>query len=255
MALEDFPMFHKNRFTSALSILEILDEVSPQLPSERGVNNINEEADGHVSRLESLVNLYGGAKTAIAMKILALFEQGWIALSSAARENHARNDEDAMRMVMEAVGLTGEMSHYQLAQLKTFLTRTLPEVKRATDIPYEDQVEFVAGCLKETADGLSARVERNIRNANVLTARNPVLSKDQAETVVSALKSGEISRELEAMAEDRPVRADARAPGRTECQMLVISPDGTTEFKIRVPYDMSPATEKLLSRYFDIKPY
>lgn len=255
MSIEDFPMFHKDRMTAARSILEILDEVSPSLPSERGVDDPIYEADLQVGRLESLVNLYGGAKTAIAMKILALFEQGWIALSSIARENHARNDEDAMRMVMEAVGLTGEMSHFQLAQLKTFLVRTLPEVKRAVDLPYEDQVEFVAGCLKETADGLSARVERNIRNANVLTSRNPVLSKEQAETVVSALKSGEISRELEAMAEQKPMKSGDGAPAKVECQMLVVAPDGTTEFKIRVSHDMTPATERLLSRYFDIKPY
>lgn len=255
MSIEEFPMFHKDRMTAARSILEILDEVSPQLPSERGADDPLYEADLHVGRLEALVNLYGGAKTAIAIKLLKLFEGGWIALSSVARENQARNDEDAMRLVMDAVGLTGEMSHFQLSQLKTFLVRTLPEVKRAARLSEEEEIGFVASCIKETADGLSARCERNIRNANVLTSKNPSLTPEQAEVVVQALKSGEISRELEALAEQKPVKTGDGAPAKVECRMIVVAPDGTTEFKIQVSHDMTPMIEKLLGRYFDMKPY
>lgn len=240
---------------AAKAIIEILDEVSLPLPSDSGISNSNLEADLHVGRLESLVNLYGGAKTAVAIKLLKLFEGGWIALSSTAKENHAKNDEEAMRMVMDTVGLTGEVSHFQLSQLKTFLVRTLPELKRAADLTEEEQIEFVVGCIKETHDGLSARVERNIRNANTLTSKNPFLDKEQAEVVINALRSGEISRELEAMVENKPRSAAESIPNKIECRMITVAPDGTTEFSIRVPINMSEVTERLLSRYFDIKPY
>lgn len=255
MSIEEFPMFNENRMIAANAILEILDEVSMPLPSDSGENNPNKEADLHVLRLQNLVNLYGGAKTAIAIRLLKLFEGGWIALSSIAKENQAKNDEEAMRMVMDAVGLTGEMSHFQLAQLKTFLVRTLPELKRAASLTEEEQIEFVLGCIKENGDGLSARIERNIRNANTLTAKNPTLTAEQADVVVQALRSGEISRELESMIENKPVTPGAGAPKKIECRMMTVSPDGTTEFSIRVPLDMMELTERLLAKYFDIKPY
>lgn len=255
MSIEEFPMFHDNRMVAARAILEILDEVSLPLPSDSGENKPNLEADLHVQRLQHLVNLYGGAKTAVAIRLLKLFEGGWIALSSIAKENQAKNDEEAMRMVMDAVGLTGEMSHFQLAQLKTFLVRTLPELKRAASLTEDEQIEFVLGCIKENGDGFAARIERNIRNANTLTAKNPTLTKEQADVVVEALRSGEISRDLEALVENKPVSSGDPAPKKIECRMLTIAPDGTTEFSIRVPLDMMAVTERLLARYFDIKPY
>lgn len=251
-------MFHKNRVTAAHAIIEILDEVSPPLPSDQGKEDPVLEADLHVGRLEHLVNLFGGARMAIAIKILQLFEDGWIPLASAARENHAKNDEEAMRMIMETVGLNAEMSHFQLSQLKTFLVRTLPAVKRATNLSEDEKIMLVAGRIKESPEGIGIGVERNVRNANVLTSKNPSLTKEEADIVVAALKSGEISRDLEALVEGRkatPSAAGAGAPAKVQCHMITVSPAGETEFRIHVPYDMCDTVERLLSRYFEVVPY
>ena len=76
--------------------------------------------------------------------------------------------------------------------------------------------------------------------------------------VVAALKSGEISRDLEALVEGRkatPSAAGAGAPAKVQCHMITVSPAGETEFRIHVPYDMCDTVERLLSRYFEVVPY
>ncbi len=248
----NLPMFSKDSYEAARQIVDIIDEMVGKSPSDSGDNDPTRNADVQVERLTAAVNLYGGARMAIAIRILDVFNNQWHTFASIAKQNGAHTEAEALHLVLEHAGLEMQVNDQQLFQLKNFMCGVLPELRRNNLVKPEEELEYVAQCLADSGSRSSLKISANMRNAILLVSKNKAagLTKEDAGIIKKALdKKGEVSRELEEKAASRKPTLSFRI----ECVMTA-SPEETA-FVIRVPKDMERAVEKIMERYFDVKPY
>jgi hypothetical protein len=245
----NLPIFSKNNYEAARQIVDIIDEVVGRLPSEEGDIDPTRNADAHVDRLAAAVNLYGGSRMAIGLRLLNVFNNQWHTFSSIARQNGARDDMEAMHLVMEHVGLDAQVNEQQLYQLKNFMFRVLPPLRVEGLVTPEEELEYVVSCLSETG---SIKISTNMRNAILFVNKNRKtgITREDAEKIKDALdKKSEISKDLEEMAGSRKTQEIPKL----ECVMT--SGPEETVFVVRAPRSMEQIVEKFMERYFDVKPY
>lgn len=240
----NLPIFSKNPYEAAQQIVDIIDEVVAVGPDD---GDPNRSADVGVNRLAAAVNLYGGARMAIGIRLLDLFNNQWHTFSSIARENGCRTEAESLHMVMEYVGLDMQVNDQQLFQLKNFMCGVLPALRRNKMVKPEEELEYVVQCLNDS-HGLS--ISANMRNAILFVNKNKQgITPEEAEKVKRALDKKEMDQELEQMAGSRRKEAIPRL----ECQMNA-GPEETV-FIIRASNGVSAMVEKVMERYFDVKPY
>ncbi len=245
-------MFSKDSYEAARQIVDIIDEMVGKSPSDNGDNDPTRNADVQVERLTAAVNLYGGARMAIAIRILDVFNNQWHTFASIAKQNGAHTEAEALHLVLEHAGLEMQVNDQQLFQLKNFMCGVLPELRRNSLVKPEEELEYVAQCLADSGSRSSLKISANMRNAILLVSKNKAtgLTKEDAGIIKDALDAKhEVSRDLEE-------RAGSRKRGnwkRLECCMTVGAEE--TIFVVRTPRQDEKMVEKIMERYFDVRPY
>lgn len=248
----NLPIFSKNHFEAAQQIVDIIDEVVGRLPSEEGDTDPTRNADAHVERLAAAVNLYGGSRMAIGMRLLDVFNNQWHTFSSVARENGAKDEGESLHMVMEYVGMESHVNEQQLFQLKNFICSVLPQLRINQLVTAQEELEYVVHCIADNGAKSGIRISTNMRNAILFVNKNKKtgITKEDAQKIKSALdQKNEVSKELEEMAGSRK----GHEFSKLECTMTSGSEE--TVFVIRAPKDMEKIVEKFMERFFDVKPY
>lgn len=245
----NLPIFSKDAHEAASQIIDIIDEVVGVLPSANGDNDPTRNADVQVERLAAAVNLYGGARMAIAIRLLDVFNNHWHTFSSIARENGASTEAEALHMVLEHAGLDFQVNDQQLFQLKNFMCGVLPELRRNKLVSPQEELEYVVQCI---SDANFIKISANMRNAILFVNKNKAtgITPEDAQVIKKALEQkAEVSRELEEMASSRK-KVEYE---KLECSMTVGHEE--TVFVVRAPKAMERIVEKFMERYFDVKPY